>query len=447
MRNAMFLGGVKPICLMVLGVITGFGALAALGYPLDGQDDSGIRRLEGYRVVQGLPSGEKLTPGALLGTDDIELRLVGLDVPEFDELPQDPVLARGLEALFAGRDPSYALAVIDFSDPASIRWAGLRPDTRQNVGSVGKIITMTGLFHVLAQVFPDLQDRRRVLATTVVRAGNWVTGDEHSVPKFDSATERNQFSRLREIDEFRLSEWIDHAVSASANGAGSVVWREAILMRAFGDRYPVSFEESEAFFDSTPKAELTRLSLDIMTEPLAAIGIDTEQMRQGSFWTGMSQQRVPGTTSFATPRELARWMYRLEQGRIVDEWSSLEMKKYIYMTKRRYRYIYAPELNGSAAFFKSGSLYSCVPEEGYQCARYMGNGRNFMNSVATIETPAGAPEFAYTVAMISNVLKFNSAWDHSRFAAAIHEMVTTRQSVTVREEARPGELDAVTKSD
>jgi hypothetical protein len=140
-------------------------------------------------------------------------------------------------------------------------------------------------------------------------------------------------------------------------------------------------------------------------------------------------------------------MYRLEQGRIVDEWSSLEMKKYIYMTKRRYRYIYAPELNGSAAFFKSGSLYSCVPEEGYQCVRYMGNGRNFMNSVATIETPAGAPEFAYTVAMISNVLKFNSAWDHSRFAAAIHEMVTTRQSVTVREEARPGELDAVTKSD
>jgi len=434
-------------CRVLTGGAAALAAVTAIAYPLDGQDDSGIRRLEGYRIAQSLPAGEKLTPGALLSKDEISLRLVGLEVPDFDELPEDAELAQALRELFAGRDPSYAVVVVDFSDPTAISWAGLRPDTRQNVGSVGKIITMTGLFHVLAEAFPDIADRRRVLATTVVRGGNWVTGDEHSVPTFDPAIERNRFARLRESDEFRLSEWLDHAVSASANGAGSVVWREAILIRAFGERYPVSFEESEAFFNGTPKAELTRMSLAIMTEPLAAIGIDTEQMRQGSFWTGASQQRVPGTTSFATPRELARWMFRLEQGRIVDAWSSLEMKKYLYMTKRRYRYIYAPELNASAAFFKSGSLYSCVPEEGYQCARYMGNGRNFMNSVATIETPAGDPEYAYTVAMISNVLKFNSAWDHSRFAAAIHEMVQTRQTVTVREAARPGEIAEVTKSD
>jgi hypothetical protein len=49
--------------------------------------------------------------------------------------------------------------------------------------------------------------------------------------------------------------------------------------------------------------------------------------------------------------------------------------------------------------------------------------------------------------MLSNVLKFNSAFDHSRFAAAIHEMVLTRQAVTVREEIRPGEIAEVTKSD
>jgi hypothetical protein len=77
----------------------------------------------------------------------------------------------------------------------------------------------------------------------------------------------------------------------------------------------------------------------------------------------------------------------------------------------------------------------------------MGNGRNYMNSVATIETPAGAPERLYTVAMISNVLKFNSAWDHSRFAAAIHEMITTRTVGAVRENARAGEIEAVTTSD
>jgi hypothetical protein len=125
------------------------------------------------------------------------------------------------------------------------------------------------------------------------------------------------------------------------------------------------------------------------------------------------------------------------------------MKKYLYITKRRYRYVYAPELNPSAAFFKSGSLYSCVAEEGYSCRRYMGNGRNFMNSVATIEYPPAVenPERLYTVALISNVLKFNSAWDHSRSAAAIDEMIRTRGRVTLREAVSARELEEVTKSD
>jgi hypothetical protein len=253
---------------------------------------------------------------------------------------------------------------------------------------------------------------------------------------------------LSPTDEFRLSEWLDHAISASANGAGSVVWREAMLIREFGERYPLSWEESEAFFANTPKARLGALAQSIIAEPLHAMGLDTEAIRQGSFWTRAAQQRVPGVTSFATPRELARFMLRIEQGRVVDEWSSLEMKKYMYMTKRRYRYVYAPELNQSAAFFKSGSLYACKPEEGFRCRRYMGNSRNFMNSIATIESPVGPdPELTYVVAMISNVLRFNSAWDHSRFGAAIHEMIRTRGTVEVREEASARELQEVTISD
>jgi len=232
------------------------------------------------------------------------------------------------------------------------------------------------------------------------------------------------------------------------NGAASVVWREAILIRAFGDRYPVSWDESEAFFDTTPKSQLTAISQSIMLEPLRAAGIDTESMRQGSFWTRVGQQRVPGTTSFATPRELARFMQRLEQGRLVDLWSSLEMKKYLYLTKRRYRYVYAPELNDSAVFFKSGSLYACRPEEGFRCRRYMGNARNFMNSVVTVESDAGPePERTYIVTMTSNVLRFNSAWDHSRFAAAIHAMLERGEPVEVRESATERELVEVTLSD
>jgi hypothetical protein len=418
------------------------------GYPLDGEAESGIRRLEGYRLAQQRPTGAKLAPGALLGREDIRLRLLDADIEEFDTLPQDPALVASLNALFAGRDPSYAVVVVDISDPRSIRWAGLRPDTRQNVGSVGKVITMTGLFYALAQAFPAVEDRRRILATTVARAGTWVMGDDHDVPRFDAEAGVNRFARLKAEDEFRLSEWLDHAISASANGAGSVVWREAMLIRQFGDRYPLSWEESEAFFDNTPKAQLAALSQSIMVEPLRAIGVNTEAMRQGSFWTRAAQQRVPGVTSFATPRELARFMLRLEQGRVVDEWSSLEMKKYMYMTKRRYRYVYAPELRQAATFFKSGSLYSCKAEEGFRCGRYMGNGRNFMNSVVTVETPAGpTPDSVYIVSMISNVLRFNSAWDHSRFGAAIQEMVRTREAVSVREDASAQEMQEVTKSD
>ena len=416
-------------------------APALHAYPLDGESESGIRRLEGYALQQQRSSGPKLASGALLGGSDIELGLIGRDVADFDTRSQDPALADMLAGIFQGRDPSYALVVVDISDPENVRWAGLRPDTRQNVGSVGKILTMTGLFFALEQAFPDIEDRKRVLATTLVSGGDWVIGSQQDVPRYDPVAAVNRFGRLRTDDQFFLSEWLDHAISASANGAGSVVWREAMLIRHFGARYPVSAQESEAFFRETPKARLTELSLSIMSEPLIAAGIDTSNIRQGSFWTGTAKNFVPGPNSFATPRELARFMFRLEQGRLVDAWSSLEMKKYLYITKRRYRYVYAPELAQSATFFKSGSLYSCQPEEGFRCGQYMGNSRNFMNSVATVETPAGPnPETRYIVALISNVLRFNSAWDHSRFAAAIHEALRTPGTVRVRSEASNDEL-------
>lgn len=423
-------------------------SFAAVPYPLDGGDVSGIRRLSGYMAAQQGSTGAKLAAGALLGARDIELGLIDVEVEDFDESPQDPELAQMLERLFAGRDPSYALVVVDISDPLDIRWAGLRPDTRQNVGSVGKVLTMIGLFHALAHAFPEVEDRQRILASTSVRGGPWVLGDDHEVPRYDPVSGANRFARLTPEDEFYLSEWLDHAISASANGAGSVVWREAMLIRHFGERYPVPQAEADAFFATTPKGQLGSLALSLLSEPLVAAGMDTSNIRQGSFWTRTAQNMVPGTSSFATPRELARVMFRLEQGGLVDGWSSLEMKKYLYITKRRYRYVYAPELNQSATFFKSGSLYSCMPEEGFRCRRYMGNGRNFMNSVVTVETPVGPePSSRYIVSLISNVLRYNSAWDHSRFAAAIHQSLLTRSPVAVREEASSRELEDVTKSD
>jgi hypothetical protein len=365
---------------------------------------------------------------------------------DFDDRPADAELEARLNKLLKTRDPTYAMVVVDLSEPQALRWAGLRPDSRQNPGSVGKIVCMLALFDALAGAFPDVVDRARILRDAMVPAGDWVDGDSHVVPRYDPATGKNGSGLLRSADTFRLSEWLDHAISASANGAGTVVWREAMLIRHFGAAYPIDEQTREAFFKDTSKTVLSALARAVIVEPLVAAGLDPQMLIQGSFWTQTSKRYVPGGQSFATPRELARYMLRMEQGRLVDPWSSLEIKKYLYVTKRRYRYIYAPELASSATFFKSGSLYQCMQEEGFRCAKYMGNVRNMMNSVTEVETADENPR-RYIVALMSNVLRVNSAWDHSRIAAAVHEMIVHDRQVQLRETAADKELIEVGRSD
>jgi hypothetical protein len=361
-------------------------------------------------------------------------------------MSQDPRLAGALSAMLSRRDPSYAMVIVDLSDKANIRWAGLRPDLKQNPGSVGKLMCMAGLFYALAEAFPDIADRARILREAESPAGSWVSDEIHAIPKWNETEQRNRFSVIVPSDKFELGEWLDHAISASANGAGTIIWREAMLIRHFGAAYPKSFEESERFFAETPKSVLAALAKEVVTEPLLQAGIDTANLQQGSFWTGSSKRKVPGTISFATPRELSRLAFRIEQGKLVDEWSSLQMKKFMYLTKRRYRYSYAPELAQSAVFFKSGSLYSCRPEEGFRCGKYMGNVRNLMNSVALVEGLT-LQEPHYIVTLMSNVLRFNSAWDHSRIAAAVHETIRTNEEQKLRETATDKEIAESGKSE
>jgi hypothetical protein len=97
-------------------------------------------------------------------------------------------------------------------------------------------------------------------------------------------------------------------------------------------------------------------------------------------------------------------------------------------------------------FFKSGSLYSCKPEEEFRCDKYMGNVRNMMNSVTIVQGPTEQDPH-YIAVLMSNVLKVNSAWDHSRIAAAVDAMVRTRQPQTLRETASEKELSEAGKSE
>ena len=99
-------------------------------------------------------------------------------------------------------------------------------------------------------------------------------------------------------------------------------------------------------------------------------------------------------------------------------------------------------------YFKSGSYYSCTKEEGFSCGKYKGNRINNMNSVAIIESPSAdsKDQKRYIVTLMSNVLRQNSAWDHSRMGAAIEKAVQTRQKSTVDQKGASGEISDAGKS-
>src|SRR5437764_89205 len=104
----------------LLGCLTALlSALPIAAYPLDGAAATGIRRLTGYRLVNDgkIKGAVKLPPGAMLRSDQIVLRLKGVNAG-FDiasGTPQDPYLKGGLDRIFAGRDASYAVAILDIS--------------------------------------------------------------------------------------------------------------------------------------------------------------------------------------------------------------------------------------------------------------------------------------------------------------------------------------------
>jgi len=407
-------------------------------YPLDA-DDSGISRLQGFKPEAAAKGSVKQPPGALLSSRDVHLNLEATPGAKWDfsDQAKDSEIQRALETMFKTRDPSYGVVVVDITNPGQVAWAGVRENISQIPGSVGKIITMLGFFSELSHAFPDIKDRRRLLREHKVVAGEWVKWDEHKVPRYDTESNTVRKATIRPGEEFTLAEWLDHMIASSANSAAATVWKETVLLKHFGKDYPPSLEQETQFFRETPKKKLWELASNAVTEPMLEASLDPDILWVGSFWTRTAKTLIPGNgRSRATPKEMARYLLRLEQGRLVDQWSSLEMKRYLYTTTRRYRYIFPEELKHAAVFFKSGSFYKCQPEPEFSCGKYKGNVQNVMNSIAIIETPAqaGAGQKRYIVALISDVLRKNSAWDHARLGAAIEKMLQTRTAVTVQEE-------------
>lgn len=414
----------KCITAILIGLI-GLNHPIKNNYPIDGYSSTGIRRLAYLEEVKnGTFPNVKILTGALKPLSEIKLNLVSEPVHSNDSLPAvDPDLQKAINGIFGGLNPNYSIAVMDISKGKPIRFAERKGLVGYQPGSVAKIIIATAFFKELSRLYPDSFEKRTdLMRAKMITAGQWAMTDEHTVPIYDPENKKLVKRQVEPGDAFSLYEWLDHMLSVSNNGAASVVWREAILIREFKNQYPsLSFEDSEAFFKGTSKAELSELAIDVANSPLRELGISENEWRVGRLFTKGAGSYIPGKGgSIGTPVGLIKYLMAMEQGLVVDKPSSLEIKRLLYMTDRRIRYASSPALADAAVYFKSGSLYRCAPEEGYSCAKYQGNLDNFMNSVAIVEHPDG---LTYMVCLMSNVRKKNSASDHQALASSIDRIM------------------------
>ena len=417
MKNYLKGSVIVLICWSFIGLVP---------YPIDGYSRTGIKRLLRLeRIKSGvIKDNLNLPAGALKSYNDITLHLISKKKDSTAQfLVKDEKFNKEINGLFYGLDKSYSLSVLDISNIDSIRYAARNETSGYQPGSVGKIAVLNGLFTQLAKIYPDSFEKRiELLKSKSVKSGQWGMTDEHTIPIFNIETNKLVKRTVIPSDVFTLFEWADHMMSVSNNGAASIVWRETLLMAAFGKDYPTLTQEgADAYFKNTPKKDLTNLGNDVVNLPLRALGITFEEWRLGTFFTRGSNAYIGSKDgSSGTPIGLMKFLIQLEQGKVVDEKSSLEMKRLMYMTDRRIRYAQAPALKDAAVYFKSGSLYKCDRSKGEACGKYMGNVQNFMNSVAIVEHANGKK---YMVALMTNVLRKNSATDHMYLAGRIDKLI------------------------
>jgi len=392
-------------------------------YPLDGYPYTGILRLEGFRLAQeGKVRGLKIPDGARLKNDQVDLRLH--DRQYFEIPPIDSDFSKAVRKFLGDDANRYAVAVLDLSDSDHPKYAEHKGTQRSNVGSVGKLLVALGIFQALADIYPDDIDQRlKILRSSVVTADSFIQTDHHKVPLWNLEDKRIRYRPIHIGDQASLWTYLDWMLSASSNAAASMVIRELIQVVHFRNEYPPNDEQVQNFFSRTPKKERTTLLFRGLLDPITRNGLDLDQLRQGSLFTWKGKQLVPGKTSYATPRELMRFMVKLEQGKLIDAFSSREIKRLIYMTQGRIRYASSPVLYNTAVYFKSGSLYKCKAEPNFKCGKYKGNVVNRLASLAIVENQATERRLYYMVVVMSNVLRNNSAVAHQTLATRIHRLI------------------------
>ncbi len=414
----------KTIRLIILSILLLALQGESVAYPYDGYYLTGIRRLVRLQLIMlGAVKDKMPVPGARKSVQDIHLNLMNARGDSLENFPPpDQALQKAINALFPNMDDSYSICLLDITPGKPIRYAQRMEKRGFMPGSVAKLAVIAGLFNELQKLYPDsFEKRQEALRNRMVRAGKWANYDEHTVPFYNIETQKLIKKIVQENDTFSLYEWADHMISVSNNAAASIVWKEVMLMHAFGADYPPTSEQEAEFFRTKSKSELRDIAMKVVNGPLRALGITEAEFKLGSMFTRDAKQIVPGEGgTIASPYGLMKFMVALERGKIVDPQSSLEIKRLLYSTDRRIRYAASTALDSAAVYFKSGSLYKCKKEEGFVCKKYQGNVDNYMNSVVEVEQPDGS---IYMVTLMSNVLRKNSANDHFALATQIDRII------------------------
>ena len=177
--------------LLILGVLISscFAFTTLLYYPIDGYEQTGIKRLLRLELIKNgeLKEATPLPEGAKKSWSDIQLNLTSKasdSVGSFLQVDED--FQKEISGLFRGLDKSYSLTVLDISDLDSIRYAKRNETAGYQPGSVGKLAVLNALFTQLAKIYPDSwESRTSLLKSKTVKAGVWGLTDEHTIPIYN----------------------------------------------------------------------------------------------------------------------------------------------------------------------------------------------------------------------------------------------------------------------
>ncbi len=150
-------------------------------------------------------------------------------------------------------------------------------------------------------------------------------------------------------------------LSNGSNTAANVVIRETLLLRELGAADPEGRAELLADFEEAPPARFPPVLERALVDPVRQLGLESTHLRRGSFLGRHLRARMPGRYSVATARGLVEVALRIEQGRVVDRWSSRELKRLLFLSEHPRRYPASQLLRRAGLVFKSGTLYSCGP--------------------------------------------------------------------------------------